>query len=259
MQDRTREGSTGVIVRLHPEDNVVTARTTLFAGVEVPSEKVSANQRIPVGHKIATTPIATGEAIRKYGQVIGFASSDIAAGDHVHTHNVVMKDFGRDYAVGAATRPTREVPEAERATFQGYRRANGRVGTRNYIGILTTVNCSATVARQIAAQMTHSGELDAYPNIDGVVALTHGTGCGMADSGDGFANLQRTVWGYAQHPNFAGILLVGLGCEVNHIDFLLEAYQIERGPLFQVMNIQDTGGTRKTVEAGCGYIREMLP
>jgi len=258
-QEGTRDSGTGLSVRLHPEDNVVTARTTLFTGAAVPSENVSANQRIPVGHKIATAPIATGEAIRKYGQVIGFAASDIAAGDHVHTHNVVMKDFGRDYAVGAATRPTREIPEAERATFQGYRRANGRVGTRNYIGILTTVNCSATVARQIAAQMTQSGELDAYPNIDGVVALTHGTGCGMADSGDGFANLQRVVWGYAQHPNFAGILLVGLGCEVNHIDFLLEAYQIERGPLFQVMNIQDTGGTRKTVEAGCGYVREMLP
>lgn len=252
-----QERSAGLVVRLHPQDNVVVARTQLFSGVVIPGA-VTLKQRVPMGHKVATTTIAAGEPIRKYGQIIGFASADIALGEHVHNHNVVMKDFGRDYAIGSEKRNAPIIPEAERATFQGYRRANGRVGTRNFIGILTTVNCSATVARQIAAQMTQSGELDAYPNIDGVVALTHGTGCGMADSGDGFGNLQRTVWGYARHPNFAGILLVGLGCEVNHIDFLLEAYQIERGPLFQVMNIQDTGGTRKTVEAGCCHVREML-
>ena len=253
-----KDTAADLFVRLHPEDNVVVARSQLSVGVVLPGD-IKVMQPIPMGHKLATSSIREGEVIRKYGQIIGFASKDIAPGDHLHTHNVMMKDFGRDYATGSDVRPTQMLPDNERATFQGYRRSDGRVGTRNFLGILTTVNCSATVARQIAEKMARSGELDAYDNIDGVVALTHGTGCGMADSGDGFANLQRTVWGYARHPNFAGILLVGLGCEVNHIDFLLEAYGIERSPLFRVMNIQDTGGTRKTVDAGCAYIKEMLP
>ncbi len=255
----TAKPSAPLTVRLNPEDNVVVVRTEILAGVDLDTDGIETREHIPVGHKVATRRIGRGEPVLKYGQIIGFAAADIAPGEHVHTHNLAMQDFGRDYAIGQHRQPTDHVPEAERATFQGYRRASGRAGTRNYIGVLTTVNCSATVARQIATQMTLSGELDAYPNVDGVVALTHGTGCGMADSGDGFANLQRTVWGYARHPNFAGILLVGLGCEVNHVDFLLDAYGIERGPRFQVMNIQDVGGTRKTVEAGCGYIREMLP
>ena len=137
-------------------------------------------------------------------------------------------------------------------------RKNGSVGTRNYIGILTSVNCSATVARYIADAI-HKGDLADYENVDGVVALVHGTGCGMADTGEGYANLQRTLWGYARHPNFAGILMVGLGCEVNQIDFLLEAYGIERSPLFQTMTIQDAGGTRRSVEQGAALIRDMLP
>jgi len=246
-------------VRLHVDDNVVVARTDLLPGVAIAGEGVRTQTRVPIGHKVSTRPIAKGEPVRKFGQIIGFASADIEAGEHVHVQNVEMRDFGRDYAAGQEVRPTDYVPEHERAVFQGFRRANGKVGTRNYIGVLTTVNCSATVARQIAAQMTLSGALEPFGAVDGVVALTHGTGCGMADSGEGFANLQRTVWGYARHPNFAGILLVGLGCEVNHINFLLDAYGIEQGPLFRVMNIQDTGGTRRTIEAGCAIIREMLP
>jgi altronate hydrolase len=246
-------------IRLHAQDNVVVARRAVAAGEAVPEEGLEARASIPLGHKIATRPIEPGEPVRKFGQIIGFASSAIAPGDHVHVHNLAFRQFGRDHAIGSELRETPFVPEAERATFMGYRRADGRAGTRNYIGVLTTVNCSATVARQIAAAATGSGMLEGYASIDGVVALTHGTGCGMADDGEGFRNLQRVIWGYARHPNFAGILLVGLGCEVNHIDFLLQAYGIERGPLFRVMNIQDTGGTRKTVEAGLAHIRAMLP
>ena len=132
------------------------------------------------------------------------------------------------------------------------------MGTRNYIGILTSVNCSASAARYIANSVSPQ-LLQRYPNVDGVVALTHSTGCGMADSGDGYANLQRVLWGFAQHPNFAGILMVGLGCEVNQIDFLLDAYGLERGPKFQTMTLQDTGGTKKTVAHGLELIEEMLP
>lgn len=167
-----------------------------------------------------------------------------------------MRDFERDYAYCEESQLTDFVDDPR--TFQGYVRGKDRVGTRNYIGILTSVNCSASVARYIANAVRQEDLAD-YPNVDGVVALVHGTGCGMADTGEGYANLQRTLWGYARHPNFAGVIMVGLGCEVNQIDFLLEAYGIERGPLFRTMTIQDSGGTRRSVERGVSLIREMLP
>jgi len=245
-------------VRLHENDNVVTARVDILPETPIPGEDVVSLRRIAAGHKIAVQPVAAGQAIRKYDQIIGFATEDIAPGDHVHVQNVEMQEFSRDYAFGADVKPTDYVPDAERATFDGFMRENGRVGTRNFIGVLSTVNCSATVAHFIADTFPEE-ELARFSNVDGIVALTHGTGCGMADRGDGFDALQRTLWGYARHPNFAGILMVGLGCEVNQIDFLLEAYQIKRGPFFQTMTMQGTGGTRKTVEAAQDIIRDMLP
>jgi altronate hydrolase len=245
-------------VRLHENDNVVTARIDILPETPIPGENVVSSRRIPAGHKIAVQPIPAGDAVRKYDQIIGFASEDIAPGDHVHVQNVEMQDFSRDYAFGADVKPTNYVPEAERATFDGFLRENGKAGTRNFIGVLSTVNCSATVAHFVADTFP-AEELAKYPNVDGIVALTHGTGCGMADRGDGFDALQRTLWGYARHPNFAGILMVGLGCEVNQIDFLLDAYQIKRGPFFQTMTMQGTGGTRKTVQAAQDVIRDMLP
>ena len=245
-------------VRLHPADNVVTARIDMLAGTGIDDEGVSAAEPVPSGHKIATRLITKGEEIRKYDQVIGFATQDVAPGEHVHVHNVEMRDFDRDYQFCQGVTATAFVPEADRRAFQGYVRANGRVGTRNYIGVLTSVNCSATAAKYIADSV--SEELMAkHPTVDGVVALTHSTGCGMAGAGEGYANLQRVLWGFAQHPNFAGILMVGLGCEVNQIDFLLEAYGLERGPKFQTMTLQETGGTRKTVARGLGLITDMLP
>jgi len=246
-------------IRLAAKDNIVVTRADCLPGAVLSTENVTCVERIPRGHKVATAAIKAGERIRKFDQVIGVATADIAPGAHVHVHNVDMLEFARDYAIGTEARPTDMVPEAERATFQGFRRANDRVGTRNYLGILTTVNCSATVARYMAQEVEKSSVLAKYPNVDGVVALTHSTGCGMADSGEGFANLQRTLWGYARHPNFAGVLLVGLGCEANQIDFLLEAYGITPGPAFQTMNIQTTGGTKRTVAAGAARISEMLP
>ncbi|MGH1479592.1 MAG: UxaA family hydrolase [Geminicoccales bacterium] len=247
-----------ITVRLHGNDNVVTARVDILPDSPIPGENVISNRRIPAGHKLAILPIAAGEVIRKYDQIIGFAKEKIEPGDHVHVHNVEMQDFSRDYAIGQDVKPTAFVPEAEQATFEGFLRDDGKAGTRNFIGVLSTVNCSATVAHFIAETFPEE-ELQRYPNVDGIVALTHGTGCGMADRGDGFDALQRTLWGYARHPNFAGILMVGLGCEVNQIDFLLDAYQIKRGPHFQTMTMQGIGGTRKTVEAAQDIIREMLP
>lgn len=247
-----------ITVRLHGNDNVVTARVDILPETPVPGEEVISSQRIPAGHKLAVQPIAAGEAIRKYDQIIGFAKENIEPGAHVHVHNVEMQDFSRDYAIGQDVKPTSFIPETERATFDGFLRDNGKAGTRNFIGVLSTVNCSATVAHFVADTFPED-ELKNYPNVDGIVALTHGTGCGMADRGDGFDALQRTLWGYARHPNFAGILMVGLGCEVNQIDFLLDAHQIKRGAHFQTMTMQGIGGTRKTVLAAQDVIREMLP
>ncbi|HEY9537020.1 MAG TPA: altronate dehydratase family protein [Kiloniellaceae bacterium] len=246
-------------IRLAPTDNVVVSRADLLEGTAIPAEGVAARTRIPTGHKVATRAIAEGAPVVKYDQVIGFATQAIAAGDHVHVHNCGMAEFDRDYAFCEGARPTAMVPEAERATFQGYRRPDGRAGTRNYIGILTSVNCSATVARYIAEAFNKTGILADYPNIDGVAAFVHATGCGMADSGDGYEALQRTLWGYARHPNFAGILMVGLGCEVNQIPFLLDAYGLERGERFQTLTIQEAGGTRRTVDAAIERIEAMLP
>ncbi|RVU37811.1 altronate dehydratase [Hwanghaeella grinnelliae] len=251
-------GKEQLTIRLSEVDNVVVARADILPETEISNEAVTTAAHIPAGHKVATRPIAKDEAIRKYNQIIAFATRDIAAGEHVHTDNAEFRSFARDYAFCEDMRPTQYFTGDAVANFQGFVRPNGSVGTRNYIGILTSVNCSATVARYIAESFPKD-ELANYPNIDGVVSFVHSTGCGMANSGEGYANLQRVLWGFAQHPNFAGILMVGLGCEVNQIDFLLDAYNITPGPTFQTMTIQDTGGTRKTVARGVDMIREMLP
>ncbi|MDP7375071.1 MAG: UxaA family hydrolase, partial [Alphaproteobacteria bacterium] len=202
--------------------------------------------------------IRQGEAVRKYAQIIGYASTDIRPGEHVHTHNVDFRNTSADYEFATDLKPVDVVSELARDTFMGYRRENGKVGTRNYIGILTSVNCSATAARMIASAFGPE-EMANYPNVDGVVAFVHGTGCGMAGQGEGFDALQRVLWGYARNPNHAGIVMVGLGCEMNQIDWLLEAYGLKQGPLFKAMNIQDTEGLAKTVETGIKMVRAMLP
>ncbi len=244
------------IIRLNPEDDVIVALRNLDGGERVGD--VALTGPVYSGHKIAARAVAAGHPVRKYGQVIGYASTDIPPGAHVHTHNLEYRPTDHDYEYCVDAKRVEAVDPAHRATFQGFRRASGKVGTRNYIGVLTSVNCSATAARFIASAFTPD-VLAQYPNVDGVVAFVHGTGCGMADNGEGYENLQRVLWGYARNPNLAGVLLVGLGCEVNQIDFLLEAYNIERGPLFQTMNIQTTGGLRKTIDAGVDIVRSMLP
>lgn len=243
-------------IRLDPQDNVVTVTKPKEIGEDV--DGIVTKQLIPRGHKVATSEISLGNVVRKYAQVIGYASQNISPGDHVHTHNVEFRNTRNEYEYSTNIRPAKMVNADARDTFLGYRRENGKVGTRNYIGILTSVNCSATAARKIADAFS-AEELKHYPNVDGVVAFVHGTGCGMADSGDGFDALQRVMWGYATHPNHAGILMVGLGCEMNQIDWLLEAYGLKQSPLFQTMNIQDVAGFSRTVELGIAKVREMLP
>ena len=244
-------------LRLHTEDNIAVAIDPLAAGLEAAG--VTTRAPVPRGHKVATRDIAEGAAIRKFGQIIGFATRAIAPGEHVHEHNCAMKDFARDYRFAEAARPEDLLPEAERATFQGYRRDGGQVGTRNYLGILTSVNCSASVARFIAQAAEREGLLADYPNVDGVVALVHGTGCGMAMSGEGYDLFKRVQWGYAGHPNLAGVLLVGLGCEVFQIPRFMEAYGLSEGEGFRTLTIQGEGGTRRTIDQGLAVLREMLP
>ena len=243
-------------IRLDSIDNVATAARALSIGAGI--EGVTAQDPIPRGHKLATAPIAKGAPVRKYAQVIGYAAEDIAPGAHVHTHNTVFRNTDAAYEFCTDLRGVEILAEPDRDTFMGYRRENGRVGTRNYIAVLTSVNCSATAARMIANAFGPE-ELAAYPNVDGVVAYVHGAGCGMAGSGEGFEALQRVMWGYARHPNHAAVLMVGLGCEMNQIDWLLDAYGLKRSPTFQTMNIQDVAGLRKTVELGVAKIRAMLP
>jgi altronate hydrolase len=246
-------------IRLSPADNVVVARLDLLRGTELPGEGVKLIDHAPAGHKIATAAIVKGDAVVKYSQVIGFANCNISPGQHVHVQNCEMADFERDYAYCSRVEPIDYVHKSKRATFQGYRRSNGKVGTRNYIGILTSVNCSATVARYIADAFNETGILKDYPYVDGVVPFVHSTGCGMAGNGDGYDALTRTLFGYASHPNFAGILMVGLGCEVNQIPYLMKRYGMEDNNRFQHLTIQQEGGTRKAVDAAIARIKKMLP
>jgi altronate hydrolase len=244
-------------LRLSSEDNVIVAAEKIEKELPI-AAGLTTRQRIPFGHKIASRAIAKGEPIIKFGQIIGFASSPIEAGDWVHEHNVEMHDFERDYQFAMAARPENVLPVEEQVTFEGYRRANGRAGTRNYVGILTSVNCSATVAKYIAEAANRAGIAEHFPNVDGVVAFTHGTGCGMAGSGEGFDILKRTQWGYSANPNLGGVLLIGLGCETFQIGRLKQLYGIEESETFRTMTIQDTGGTRKTIEQGLERVKEML-
>ncbi len=245
------------VIRLHPEDGVVIARLTLLQGTEL-AAGLAAAERIPAGHKVATRAHAPGEPIRRYGQIIGFATAPIAPGHHVHVHNCAMGDFARDYAFGVDAKPTE--PIAPPATFRGIRRADGRAATRNYIGLLTSVNCSAHTAGLIADAFkrnpfTGADPLADFPNVDGVVALTHKTGCGMSQ-GEGLALLRRTLAGYARHPNFSHVIVIGLGCEVNQIGALMEEQRL--ADRLRSMDIQSMGGIRRTVEAGISFVREVL-
>jgi len=248
----------GPIIRLHPADNVVVARSDIGLGQALGIDALKSRSQVPAGYKIATQAIAQGDAIRKYNVVVGFANQDIAPGTLVHNHNTEFREFDRDYAHASEYHPIDRLPATEQATFQGIVRADGRVATRNYIGILSTVNCSATVVRRIADWFTPERLAD-YPNIDGVVAFSHALGCGMEMTGEPMALLRRTIAGYARHPNLAAALIVGLGCERNQVQSLLEAQNLNTGPKLQAFTMQDTGGTRKTIQAGIEAVQALLP
>jgi altronate hydrolase len=258
MIELTEKRVTGAVIRLHSHDNVVVARIDIGIGDDIAGEGIRSRSQVPAGYKIAAQRIVKGEPIRKYNVVIGFAATDIEPGTMVHSHNMEFREFDRDYAHASDYQPVTVLPSAAQATFQGIVRADGRVATRNYIGILSTVNCSATVVRKIAEWFTPE-RLAQYPNVDGVVALSHQLGCGMEMSGEPMALLRRTIAGYARHANLAGVLIVGLGCERNQLSGLMDQESLTTGPRLQTFIMQETGGTRKTIEAGVTAVQGMLP
>jgi altronate hydrolase len=247
-------------IRIHPADNVVIARQQLLGGTVLAGEGVTVAGLVPPGHKVATQDIAAGQPVRRYNQIIGAATQAIAAGQHVHTHNLAFSHFERLHEPGAGATPT--AYEAEPATFMGIKRADGRVATRNYVGVLTSVNCSATAARAIADHFRrdiHPEALAPFTNVDGVVALTHGMGCATASDGEELQVLRRTLGGYARHANFGAVLVVGLGCETNQIQGLVAQEGLQEGAHLVTFSIQDTGGTAKTVARGIEAVKRLLP
>ncbi|MDY7579005.1 altronate dehydratase family protein [Herbaspirillum sp. RTI4] len=247
-----------LLIRLSESDNVAVARIALSAGqtVTINAKPLVLRDAIPAGHKLAMEAVEIGKPVLKYGQIIGVATQGILPGEHVHVHNLGMVPSAATHGVGSAYQPVTLTQPG--ATFQGIVRADGRVGTRNYLGVISSVNCSATVCRHIA-KLINEQVLSEFPHVDGIVAITHGTGCGMSGGGEGIALLQRTLRGYADHPNFAGVLLVGLGCEVNQIAPLVEMLGMREPGLFASLTIQGEGGTRETIDAGVAILRDMLP
>ncbi|TDX29529.1 altronate hydrolase/galactarate dehydratase [Modicisalibacter xianhensis] len=245
---------TPAVLRLHDNDNVGVATRALAEATPIDDRDNVCRRNIDAGHKVALVDIAGGDTIVKYGQVIGRASHDITCGEHVHTHNVAMQE--RETSL-AGFRPASPTPATETgSTFEGYHRADGQVGTRNYIGILSTVNCSATVAKMAAEALNGSDELQRL-GFDGVVPATHGSGCAMNTESEGFAFLERVIAGYARHPNFAFVLIIGLGCETNQVKQLVEKSGLAGSSRIHYFNIQEAGGTRASVSLACDRILAM--
>jgi altronate hydrolase len=245
------------LIQLHSQDNVLVAKEPLALGQVVDPWGIRTRAQVPAGHKIAARAIAKGERILKYNTEIGVATRDIAAGEHVHGHNIELADFYHDPGFGEDVRPVDFLPESQQARFMGYVRGDGRVGTRNFIGLFSSVNCSATVIHKIAAHFTPE-RLAAYPNIDGVIAFAQTTGCGMASPSPHFDLLRRTIAGYVRHPNIGGALVVGLGCERNQVADLVASQGLQPGKLMRTMVMQDSGGTRASVASGIAAVESML-
>jgi len=249
---------TAQTLRLHPNDDVLIAGAPLSRGTPVEGGRIELLQDVPAGHKIAAHAIGKGEAVRRYGQVIGFAARSIEPGEHVHTHNLHIGELHQDHAVGTDLRPVQPLPPERQRTFDGFLRADGRVGTRNYLAIVSTVNCSASVSK-LARDRFRDVQRD-YPNVDGVISFTHRSGCGMIHDGEDHRRLERVLGNMATHPNVAAYVIVGLGCEVNQPGTLIQHQGLAQlGKPPPVVGIQEAGGTRKGVEETVGQIARLLP
>src|SRR5690349_5867916 len=254
----------GTALVLHSRDDVAVLKRPVKPGLELVygSTTLRISEHIAAGHKIALKSIADGAPVRKYGQIIGFAVGSIEQGAHVHTHNLIVKDFSRNYDFCVDATPTVYYPSERMRYFQGYARPGGRVGTRNYIAVISSVNCSASVSHYVRDRFRTDNFRRDFPNVDGVIAFTHKSGCAM-EPGEPQQVLQRVLAGIARHPNISGYVMIGLGCEVNQVEALRKAQDLgasragEPAPVF--MNIQAMGGVRKTVEAGVSAVAKLLP
>ncbi|MFT0173198.1 UxaA family hydrolase [Paraburkholderia mimosarum] len=246
------------VLVLHREDNVAVALRALDAGTQIDAngQQVHVLTPVPAGHKVAIRNIACGASVTKYRQTIGVALCDIAAGEHVHVHNVGMPERHESGQSGHET-ALRAAEMGPFDTFEGFVRPDGQVGTRNYIGVIASVNCSASVCHAIADAFK-GAPMEAFKNVDGVVAITHQSGCGMSASGDGIAILRRTLAGYARNPNFAAVLFVGLGCEVNQVEDLAASLRARHEGSIRTLVIQDAGGVREAVTRGVKVVHDLL-
>ncbi len=247
-------------ILLHQTDNVAILTARAEAGSKPLGEGAALEKSVASGHKVAREALSKGQAILKFGQIIGYATADIPQGAHVHTHNCAIGAHDQDYQIGVDLKAAQSaIPRVAPAGFRGYRRASGQVGTRNFVAVCATVNCSATVIRRAADEINSSGILKDFPNVDGVVAFAHGTGCAMNTEGPGFMNLQRVLWGHATHPNVGAAIFVGLGCEVMQIARMKQVFDEAGSDRFHGLTIQETGGTTKTIAAIVAKVKELLP
>jgi altronate hydrolase len=241
------------LIILNKNDNVAVTTFSILPQTKIVNQGIVSIDPIPFGHKICLKPINKGEAIIKYDQVIGFASKSIKPGEHVHSHNLEFKEFSRSFSI---SKKKNIASEKSNLFFEGILRDNGEVATRNYIGIISTVNCSATVSKAIAEKIKYSNILKDYPNIDGVVGITHSTGCGMNTVSEGMQVFQRTIDGFKNHPNFSHVFVIGLGCECAQISLFVDS--MKKNNRIHFLTIQEEGGTRKTVDKVFGQIKELL-
>ena len=251
-----------VAIRLHESDNVAVLKRAVLAGDELGNGTIQlqAKANIQAGHKIALAEINQGAPVKKYGQVIGFASSRISPGEHVHAHNLQIKELEHDYQFCAESQPVNYYPPQSMRFFNGYERPGGRVGTRNYLAVISSVNCSASVSNYVRDHFRNQDFKRDFPNVDGIVAFTHKSGCAI-DPGEPQRLLQRVLAGIARHPNISGYVMIGLGCETNQVDAIRKQYALENSGGFSpaFLNIQAAGGVRKTVDAGVRAVLKLLP
>lgn len=249
---------------LHPIDDVVVLKRLVRAGERAESEGAGAvaARDISAGHKVAIHDIAAGDPIRKYGQIIGFAKGSVKSGDWIHSHNIELKEFGRDYGFCENAKAVDYYTPEQMRYFQGYARADGKAGTRNYIAVISSVNCSASVSQYVAQRFRNDSFARDFPNVDGVIAFTHKGGCGVSPD-EPLRILQRVLAGVARHPNIFGYVLIGLGCEMNQVEYLVKNQRLDApaasGIVPEFMTIQSSGGVRKSIDAAVNAVKKLLP
>ena len=267
LPDPDRVGNSANCVRLDPSDNVVVVTQPVSAGqtIETGLARVAVKAAIAPGHKVAVAPVSSGEAVVKYGQPIGLATSRIEPGEHVHSHNLADHHIVSDdlTEIDPPAPPT-----AIQRSFDGFVRPDGRVGTRNYVAVLSTVNCSASVCHQVVSRFD-AERLKRWPHVDGIFAATHTTGCAMEWRGIKQEMLGRVLKGYSDHPNVGGCLFIGLGCEQTTAGYLQQHHgvvslygpdgtQLTRDEGIPILTMQTEGGTRATIDKAEALLVQVL-